>query len=69
MGPSTASEVTLLEVIEAVEGPIRGDAPRPRVERPGPAGGLDQRLQAVCDQAAAQLRKQLGKVRLSDLPG
>ena len=43
--------------------------PLSEVERPGEAGRLDQRLTAVCDQAAAQVRKQLGKVRVSDLLG
>ena len=64
-----ASKITLLEVVEAVEGPVRGSAPLSEVERSGEAGRLDQQLTAVCDQAAAQVRKQLGKVRVSDLLG
>ena len=33
------------------------------------AGGLDRRLQAVCDQAAETVRRQYQKVRLADLAG
>jgi Rrf2 family protein len=61
-----ASKITLLEVLEAVEGPIRGNAPLSQ-EQGREEVGLDPRLEAICDQAAALLRKQLGKVRLSDL--
>jgi Rrf2 family protein len=63
-----ATKITLLEVIEAVDGPIRGNAP---LSQGGGKheGGLDLRLQAVCTQTAEALRKQLGKVRLSDLVG
>ena len=57
-----ADRVTLLEVVEAIEGPVRGAAP--------PVGGpLDARLQAVCDAAAGLTRQALAKVRLSDLAG
>jgi Rrf2 family protein len=59
-----AKAITLLEVVETVEGPIRGDAP----ELEG-AAGLDRRLAAVCDRAADAARKQLQGVRLSDLAG
>src|SRR3954452_12709206 len=40
------AEVSLLEVIEAVEGPIRGQAPRIDSRA---ARALDRRLEAVCD--------------------
>ena len=59
-----AAKITLLEVIEAVEGPIRGDAPRTHEDG---HGAFDSRLGEVCDQAATLLRKQLGKVKVSDL--
>jgi Rrf2 family protein len=63
-----ASKITLLEVVEAVDGPIRGLAPLS--QEPGHNGaGLDPRLAAVCDQAAVLLRTRLGKVRMSDLVG
>jgi Rrf2 family protein len=58
-----ATQISVLEVVEAVEGPIHGLAP---LAREG-GGTLDARLGEVCDQAAALLRKQLGKVRVSDL--
>src|SRR4051812_24833290 len=61
-----ASKISLLEVVEAVEGPIRGQAPL--AQDPGrEAGAFDARLEAVCDRAAQLLRNRLGKVRLSDL--
>src|SRR5207248_5550018 len=61
-----ANKISMLEVVEAVEGPIRGQAPL--AQDPGrEAGAFDARLEAVCDRAAQLLRKRLGKVRLSDL--
>jgi Rrf2 family protein len=59
-----ADKITLLEVVEAVEGPVRGEAPRLNGKGVGP---LDARLQAICEQAAEQTRKGLAKVRLSHL--
>jgi Rrf2 family protein len=59
-----ASKVTLLEVVEAVEGPIRGQAPLAQQANPG---AFDARLGEVCDQAATLLRKHLGKVKVSEL--
>src|SRR5262249_12525711 len=59
-----ASKITLLEVVEAVEGPIRGQAPLAQEEN---AGGFDTRIGEGCDQAAPLLRKQLGKVKGSHL--
>src|SRR3954451_25161553 len=53
-----ASKISLLEVVEAVEGPIRGQAPL--AQDPGrEAGAFDARLEAVCDRAAELLRKRL----------
>jgi Rrf2 family protein len=58
------SKITLLEVVEAVEGPVRG-----RVDYVEGAGtkALDDRLQAVCGKVAENVRSQLQKVRLSEL--
>lgn len=57
-------DITMLEVVEAVDGPIRGAAPlNPR----DPEHGLYRRLDQVCSQIAHQTRKQLGRVRVSDL--
>jgi Rrf2 family protein len=62
----SASKITMLEVLEAVDGPIHGNAPLSQ-DQGREGNGLDPRLDAVCDQAAVMLRKHLGKVRVSDL--
>jgi Rrf2 family protein len=57
-------EITLLEVVEAVDGPVRSEVPAgfaPAKDR------LDRRLAEVCQQAAELVRERLGKVRLADL--
>jgi Rrf2 family protein len=59
-----ARDITLLEVVEAVDGPVRGDAPRVGT---GGAARLDRRLQAVCDAVAEGVRRRLRKVTLADL--
>ncbi len=59
-----AAKISLLEIIEAVDGPIRGTAPLAGEHH----NGLDTRLEAICTQAAEQVRKHLGKVLLADLP-
>jgi Rrf2 family protein len=59
-------DITLLDVVEAVEGPIWGEAPA--VYANG-EDGIDARLQTVCAQVAEQVRLRLRKVRLSDLAG
>ena len=56
-------DITLLEVVEAVDGPIRGLA-EPVGDGEGRA--LDKRLQAVCEEAAAA-RQRLAKVTLAEL--
>jgi Rrf2 family protein len=61
-----AKSITLLEIVEAVDGPLRGLAPV--VDMAG-GGALDRHLAEVCDAAADATRKQLQKVRLSDLAG
>jgi Rrf2 family protein len=60
-----ATDVTLLEVVEAVDGPLRGEAPVWGPNR----GGLDARLREVCEEVAGLVRRRLGRVRLSDLAG
>jgi Rrf2 family protein len=60
-----ASEISLLEVIEAVDGPIHGLAP---FEEEG-STALHARLEAVCQQSAEVLRRYLATVHLSDLVG
>lgn len=57
-------DISLLEVLEAVDGPIRGQA---GFSRENHASSLDRRLNQICHQAAEQVRKQLQKVRISEL--
>jgi Rrf2 family protein len=59
-----ANEITMLEVLEAVDGPIRGYAP---FSRNDPHMPLNRKLDAICNTAADVARKQLGKVKISDL--
>src|SRR4051812_11007719 len=57
------ADISMLDIIEAVDGPIRGQAPFSQEHDTH----LDRRLEAICNQTADQLRKQLGKVRISEL--
>ena len=61
----TPSDISMLEILEAVDGPIRGQAPFSE-ENNGP---LNHKLEAICKQSADQVRKHLEKVRISDLIG
>ncbi len=58
-------EITLLEIIEAVDGPIQSQGEFDRL----PGDTLAKRLQAAWDDVDAEVRRQLGRVRLSDLLG
>ncbi len=57
------SDITVLEIVEAVDGPIRGQAP-PLKKNNGPLAG---RLEAICNHSADQVRKHLERVRISEL--
>lgn len=57
-------DITMLEILEAVDGPIRGNAPSSFTEKDNP---LRRRLDDICNQSAEFTRKQLGKVRISEL--
>jgi Rrf2 family transcriptional regulator, cysteine metabolism repressor len=57
-------DITLLEILEAVDGPIRGQAPFGD-ERGN--GNLDHKLDNICKQMADQTRRHLAKVRISEL--
>jgi Rrf2 family protein len=58
-----AKDVSLLEVIEAVDGPIRGYAPGSRKR----ANSLDRRLDEICAQSAEKTRQQLGQIKITEL--
>ena len=57
--------LTLLEVVEAADGPVRGDAPPVGAGKDGAAFG--GRLQGVCDGAATLVRGRLAGVTLAEL--
>ena len=58
-----ATDITMLEIVEAVDGPIRGQVP----PLSGNGNRVDRMFEDVCNQAADKVRKQLQKVRISDL--
>jgi Rrf2 family protein len=58
-----ASEITLLEIIETIDAPIRGNAPL--TKKPNPM--LNSKLETICNTCAEAVRKTLQKVRVSDL--
>ena len=60
-----ASDITMLDILEAVDGPIRGQAAQVGEGK----DSLDPQLEAICNHAADQARRHLGKVRMSDLAG
>src|SRR5260370_1275125 len=57
-------DITMLEILEAVDGPIRGLAPFTEDKQ---GGSLNRKLENICKLSADQMRKQLQKVRMSDL--
>jgi Rrf2 family protein len=61
-----ASTVSMLEIVEAVDGPIRGQSPLSEVESDSP---LNRKLEAICQQGAKEIRLQLEKIHLSELAG
>lgn len=58
-----AAKITVLEVVEAVDGTIRGQVPFSGEGN----NGFERRLEDVCGDAAEQLRKHLAKIRIADL--
>jgi Rrf2 family protein len=61
-----ARTITLLEIVEAIDGPIRGQVPMLDGDRDDK---LDRRLEAACSTAADLVRQRLQKVRIADLVG
>ncbi|HZT80365.1 MAG TPA: Rrf2 family transcriptional regulator [Gemmataceae bacterium] len=59
-----ASQVSVLDVIQAVDGPIRGEVP---AVGKGPASAFDRRLRAACNEAAQLTRERLARVSIADL--
>lgn len=60
----SAGDINMLEIVEAVDGPIRGHAPL--TESNGPLNG---KLEAICKSSAEATRKHLEKVRVTELAG
>jgi Rrf2 family protein len=61
-----ATQITMLDVVQAVEGPIRGRAPRVEAAE---GGNLHRPLTEICDQAADIVCKHFQQVCLADLVG
>jgi Rrf2 family transcriptional regulator, cysteine metabolism repressor len=68
------ADISVLDIVEAVDGPIRGQAPPPEKKDRAPndkseSSGMPlyHKLDSICNQTADQTRKQLEKVKISDL--
>ena len=59
-----ATQISLLDVIEAVEGPIRG---RLAFSASGADAPIHRKLEAICEDAAGKTKKILQGVKLSQL--
>jgi Rrf2 family protein len=55
--------ISMLEIVEAVDGPIRGQAPFSEEKN----GNLNSKLEAICQQSADQVKSHLKKVTVSEL--
>jgi len=70
-----ANEITVLEIVEAVDGPIRGQAPPPEGAdkkrfphyQPQTNEPLYNKLNGLCQTSAESLRKSMAKVKVSEL--
>jgi Rrf2 family protein len=61
-----AKDISLLDIVEAVDGPVRGSVPQAVTDGDGK---LDRRLQAACDGAAEIVRARLQRVSVAALAG
>jgi len=61
------NQISLLDIIEAVDGSLRGFVPVGEDPNPSLNAALTKKLTASCDEAAGVLREHLGKVMLSDV--
>jgi len=69
------SDITVLEIVEAVDGPIRGQAPPPEGEnkkkfpnyKPEYSELIYNKLETLCRQTAEQVRKQIERMKVSEL--
>jgi len=61
----TPQEVSLLQIIEAIDGPVQATIPTEN----GAFGGHESRLRELLDGVAATKRRQLDAIKLSDLLG
>jgi Rrf2 family protein len=59
-----AAQVSVLDVIQAVDGPIRGEVPD---VGKGSAATFDRRLRDVCEDAARLQRERLARTSIADL--
>jgi Rrf2 family protein len=70
-----ATDISVLEIVEAVDGPIRGQAPPPEPSnkkkypqyKPENSEPLYNKLDSVCQQTAEQVRKQIERIKISEL--
>ena len=58
-----AAEITMLEIVEAVDGTIRGVAPPTRET----TGTLNGKLERICNKGAEQMREYLAQVHVTNL--
>ena len=70
-----ATDISMLEIVEAVDGPIRGQAPPPEPSnkkkypqyKPENSEPLYNKLESVCQQTAEQVRKSIERIKISEL--
>ena len=61
------ASVSLLEIIEAIDGPVRVDMPASQTSEPDPLAGVAELLHQACRRVAQQTRAQLREVTVAQL--